>query len=311
VVLKPSELTPTTAETLIQALLAAGLPPNTVALVHGGAEAGSALVSDPRVDAVTFTGSTAVGTAIYRAGRPQQRCQLEMGGKNAVVVMSDADLDRAADLIVRGAFGLSGQACTGTSRVVVEHEVHDQLVDRLVTLTQKRQIGDGLIRGTDMGPLASDVQLVKVRDSIAVAVADGAEQVTGHEALPEGCEHGYFARPAILTGVDPGSRLAQEEVFGPVLAVLRVASYDEAVMVANGTEYGLSTSIVTRDIGRAMDFARRIDSGVVKVNLPTTGVAMNAPFGGVKSSSTQTSKEQAGEAMMHFYTVDKTVYFAP
>ena len=311
VVFKPSELTPGTAEALVRALLEAGLPAGAIALVHGGAEAGAALVADPRVAAITFTGSTAVGTAIHRATSPRQRCQLEMGGKNPMVVLADADLDRAAALIARGAFGLSGQACTGTSRVIVEDAVHDALVERLVTAARARTVGDGLTDGVDMGPQASRAQLERVRAHVETAVDDGAKQLAGDEPLPAGCEHGHFLRPVVLTGVGPDDPIAQQEVFGPVLAVLRVGSYDEAVAVANGTEYGLSAGIVTADLSRALDFARHVHSGVVKVNLPTTGVAMNAPFGGVKNSSTQTFKEQAGDTMMHFYTVDKTVYLSP
>lgn len=310
VVFKPSELTPATAEAFVRALLEAGLPAGAIALVHGGAEAGAALVADPRVAAITFTGSSAVGAAIHSASSPRQRCQLEMGGKNPMVVMADADLDRAAALIARGAFGLSGQACTGTSRVIVEDAVHDQIVDRLVTAARGRNVGNGLTDGVDMGPLATAAQLAKVHAHVAAAAEEGAKLCTGDEPLPAGCEYGHFTRPAVFTGVDPDSALAQQEVFGPVVAVLRVGSYDEAVAIANGTEYGLSAGIVTRDLGRAMDFARRMDSGLVKVNLPTTGVAMNAPFGGVKNSSTQTFKEQAGDTMMHFYTVDKTVYLS-
>jgi aldehyde dehydrogenase (NAD+) len=310
VVFKPSELTPLTAEALVRALLDAGLPTGAIALVHGGGEAGAALVADSRVGAVTFTGSTAVGAAIHGASTPRQRCQLEMGGKNPVVVLADADLDRAAALIARGAFGLAGQACTGTSRVVVEDAVHDELVDRLVAAARARVVGNGLSQGVDMGPLANEAQLEKVQDHLAAASDDGAKLLAGDEPLPAGCEHGPFVRPAVLTGVEPDSPLAQQEVFGPVLAVLRVASYEQALEVANGTEYGLSAAIVTRDIGRAIDFARNIDAGLVKVNLPTTGVAMNAPFGGVKNSSTQTFKEQAGDTMMAFYTVDKTVYLS-
>lgn len=308
VVFKPSELTPATAEALVRALLEAGLPAGAIALVHGGGEAGSALVADPRVAAVTFTGSSAVGAAIHRATRPSQRCQLEMGGKNPMIVLADADLDRAVGLIVRGAFGLSGQACTGTSRVIVEESAHDALVERLAAAAGARVVGNGLAGGVDMGPMASAEQLAKTRRHVEEAVDGGAKLQAGGEPLPESCAHGHFARPAVLTDVMADSALAQQEVFGPALAVLRVGSFDEAVTVANATEYGLSAGIATGDIGRALEFARRVDSGVVKINLPTTGVAMNAPFGGTKNSSTQTFKEQAGDTMMHFYTVDKTVY---
>jgi aldehyde dehydrogenase (NAD+) len=310
VVFKPSELTPGTAEALVRALLDAGLPSGAIALVHGGAEAGSALVADPRVAAITFTGSSAVGAAKHRATTAQQRCQLEMGGKNPMLVLADADLDRAAALIVRGAFGLSGQACTGTSRVIVEDTVHDALVERLVAAARDRVVGDGLAERVDMGPLASAAQRTKVLEHVAAAVDDGAKLLAGDEALPAGTQHGHFVRPTVLTGVDADHRIAQQEVFGPVLAVLAAESYERALEIANGTEYGLSAGVVTSDLGRAMDFSRRVDSGVVKINLPTTGVAMNAPFGGVKNSSTQTFKEQAGDTMMHFYTVDKTVYLS-
>lgn len=309
VVFKPSELTPATAEALVRALLEAGLPAGAIALVHGGGEAGAALVADPRVSAITFTGSSSVGAAIHRATSVQQRCQLEMGGKNPVIVLADADLDRAATLIHRGAFGLSGQACTGTSRVVVHDAVHDELVEKLAATARRCVVGNGLRSGVDMGPLASAPQLAKVRDHLTAATLDGAKLLAGDEPLPPGSEHGHFIRPAVLTNVQRGSALAQEEVFGPVLAILRVNSFEEALDVANGTQYGLSAAIVTSDLGKALDFVQRIDAGVVKVNLPTTGVAVNAPFGGVKNSSTQTFKEQAGDTMMHFYTVDKTVYF--
>ena len=310
VVFKPSELAPGTAEALVRALLEAGLPSGALSLVHGGAAAGAALVADPRVAAITFTGSSAVGATIHRSTSPQQRCQLEMGGKNPMVVLADADLDRAAALIVRGAFGLSGQACTGTSRVIVHDAVHDTLVERLVIAARARVVGDGLAPGVEMGPLVSHAQLDRVRAHLEAAIDDGAKQRAGDDPLPAECKHGHFMRPVVLTEVGRGDHIAQQEVFGPVLAVLRVGSYDEAVAVANDSEYGLSAGIVTDDLTSALDFARRVDSGVVKVNLPTTGVAMNAPFGGVKNSSTQTFKEQAGDTMMHFYTVDKTVYLS-
>jgi aldehyde dehydrogenase (NAD+) len=309
VVFKPSEISPLLGQRLVEALLEAGLPPGAIALVHGGAETGGALVSDERVGAVTFTGSYAVGASIHRAVGPAVRCQLEMGGKNPVVVLEDADLDRAAGVIARGAFGLSGQACTGTSRVIVHDAVHDALVDKLVAAARSRTVGDGLADGVDMGPLATQAQLDRVRDTLG-AIGDATLR-TGDEPLGPEHAQGLFARPAVVTGVQPASRLAQEELFGPVLAVLPVVSFDEAVAVANDTEYGLSSGIVTADVGRALRFAEAVDSGLVKINQPTTGMAMNAPFGGVKHSSTQTFKEQAGESMMHFYTVDKTVYLNP
>jgi aldehyde dehydrogenase (NAD+) len=300
----------------VDALIEGGLPPGAIAVVHGGAEVASALVADDRVGAVTFTGSTNVGEAIHRASRASQRTQLEMGGKNPVVVLEDADLDRAAALIVKGAFGLSGQACTGTSRVIVHDAVHDALLERIAAKARALRVGPGLAGGVDMGPLATERQRDSVLGHVARAIDDGARLVIGGPAddiqdLTAGdLAHGYFVRPTIFADVDPGSALATEEVFGPVLAVLRVQSLDEALELADDTRFGLSAGIVTADVARALEFARRVTAGLVKINQSTTGQAMNAPFGGLKDSSTQTSKEQAGDSMMAFYTVDKTVYLS-
>jgi aldehyde dehydrogenase (NAD+) len=316
VVFKPSEVTPLLGQRLVDALIEGGLPNGALAVVHGGAEVASALVTDERVDAVTFTGSTKVGEAIHRVSRASQRTQLEMGGKNPLVVLEDADLDRAATLIVKGAFGLSGQACTGTSRVIVHEAVHDALVERIAAKARALRVGPGLADGVDLGPQATERQRHTVLGFVARALDSGATLVTGgpdddSQDLTAGdLAHGLYVRPTIFTGVDPASELATEEVFGPVLAVLRVSSFDEALQVADATRFGLSASIVTSDLGRAMTFARRVNTGLVKVNQPTTGQAMNAPFGGLKDSSTQTSKEQAGDSMMAFYTVDKTVYLS-
>jgi aldehyde dehydrogenase (NAD+) len=316
VVFKPSDVTPLLGQRLVDALLEGGLPAGAIAVLHGGAEVSQALVGDDRVDAVTFTGSTAVGEAIHRVVPASRRTQLEMGGKNPVVVLEDADLDRAAALIAKGAFGLSGQACTGTSRVIVHDAVHDALVDRIAAKARALRVGPGLADGVDMGPQATERQQQTVLGYVRRALDDGAHLVVGGpdddtQDLTSGdLAHGHYVRPTVFTGVDPASELATEEVFGPVLAVLRVHSFDEALQVADATRFGLSAGIVTADIGRAMTFARRVTSGLVKVNQPTTGQSMNAPFGGLKDSSTQTSKEQAGESMMAFYTVDKTVYLS-
>jgi aldehyde dehydrogenase (NAD+) len=312
VVFKPSEVTPLLGQRLVEALLEAGVPAGALALVHGGARVGQALVAHEQVAAVTFTGSTAVGRAIHAAVGPSRRCQLEMGGKNAVVVLEESDLERATDVIVKGAFGLAGQACTGTSRVIAHNAVHDELVARVAKFAIERRVGDGLDPQIQMGPLATQAQLDKFVRYVAVARDEGAHVVTGGERL-EGpaYDRGWFVRPAVVENVDPAMRIAREEVFGPLLAFLRVGSTDEALEVANATDYGLSAGIVTNDIGLALSFARRVQSGLVKINQPTSGMAMNAPFGGLKSSSTQTYKEQAGETMMHFYTTEKTIYVTP
>jgi acyl-CoA reductase-like NAD-dependent aldehyde dehydrogenase len=316
VVFKPSDVTPLLGQRLVDALLEGGLPAGAIAALHGGAEVAQALVADDRVGAVTFTGSTAVGDAIHRSVPASRRTQLEMGGKNPVLVLEDADLDRAAALIVKGGFGLSGQACTGTSRVIVHDAVHDALLERVAEKARALRVGPGLADGVDLGPLANARQKESVLGHVRRAIDDGARLVVGGPdddtqdlSAPE-LAHGHYVRPTVFADVDPSSALATEEVFGPVLAFLRVGSFDEALAVADGTRFGLSASIVTADIARAMRFAREAPAGLVKVNQPTTGQAMNAPFGGIKDSSTQTSKEQAGEAMMSFYTVDRTVYLS-
>lgn len=309
VVFKPSELTPLMGQRLVEALLEAGVPDGALAMVHGHADVGKALVSDSKVDAITFTGSTAVGEAIHANAAPWVRTQLEMGGKNAVYVTADADLDRAADIVVKGAFGLSGQACTGTSRVVVHEQAFNGLLDRVMERARAAVIGNGLTPGVTMGPLASSAQVEKYEAYVELGQGEGARLETPrHGCVPE--EGGHFVRPAIFSGVDPDSRLAQEEVFSPVLAFIGVGSYDEAVSVVNNSSYGLSAGIVTSDMKAAMAFARDVNAGLVKVNQPTTGMAMNAPFGGMKRSSTQTHKEQAGASMMQFYTHDKTTYIS-
>ncbi|WP_228644296.1 aldehyde dehydrogenase family protein [Microtetraspora sp. AC03309] len=312
VVFKPSPVTPHMAQRLVEALLAAGLPPRAIALVHGGAEAGAAVAADPRVAAVTFTGSTATGRAVHAAVGPSRRAQLEMGGKNPVVVLPDADLDRAARIIVKGAFGLSGQACTGTSRVIAVDPVHDPLLERVVALVERLVVGDGADPGVGMGPLAADFQLGKVLGYVRIGQEEGAELVTGGRRLGGGGrERGLFVSPAVFTGLRPEMRLAREEIFGPVLGFQRAADFEQALSLAADTEYGLASGIVTRDLGRALAFARRSRSGVVKVNQPTTGMAMNVPFGGLKESGTQTYKEQAGPEMMLFHTQEKSVYLSP
>jgi alpha-ketoglutaric semialdehyde dehydrogenase len=309
VVFKPSELTPLLGQRLVEALLEAGVPGLALAMVNGHADVGKALVSDPRVDAVTFTGSTAVGEAIHANMSPWVRCQLETGGKNAVLVWEDADLDLAADIVVKGAFGLAGQACTGTSRVVAHEGVASGLLERVLERARAIVVGNGLDDGVTMGPLASAAQQEKYATYLDVARAEGEVleiASPGHE--PAG---GYFARPAVVTGIRSEHRLAQEEVFAPILAFLTVSSYDEAVEVVNGTAYGLSAGVVTGSVGMALRFTRDAEAGLVKVNQPTTGMAMNAPFGGVKKSSTQTFKEQGGDSAIQFYTREKTVYLDP
>jgi alpha-ketoglutaric semialdehyde dehydrogenase len=309
VLFKPSEVTPLMGQRLVEALLAGGLPKEAIALVQGGGSAGAAVAADDRVDAVTFTGSTDVGHAIHRQVGPQRRVQLEMGGKNPTVVLGDADIDVAAATVVKGAFGLSGQACTGTSRLIVVDEIHDALVDAIVERVAKLVVGAGLDGDVSMGPLASAAQLEKYRGYVASGLAEGAVLRTPE---PESDQRaGYFARPAIFTDATPDMRIVREEIFGPVLAVQRARDHAEAIELANATRFGMSAAIITRDLQRAMEFAHASQTGLVKINQPTTGMAMNAPFGGYKASSTQTFKEQAGPSMMQFYQSEKTIYLTP
>lgn len=308
VIYKPSEITPLLGQRMVEALLEGGLPASAIALVHGDAEVGRALAVDPRIPALTFTGSTAVGRAIHAASSPDRRAQLEMGGKNAVVVLDDADADTAASTIVKGAFGLSGQACTGSSRAIIDESIYDRVVERILEKVRQIVVGRGDANGVTMGPLASRAQFEKFVDYVDVADGDGALRLTDTEAIA--ASGGYFVNPQVFGEVTSEMRISCEEVFGPLLACQRVSGLDEAIDAVNRTEYGLSSSVVTQDVGRALEFASRAETGLVKVNQPTTGMALNAPFGGLKASSTQTHKEQAGETMMHFYLREKTVYLA-
>lgn len=309
VVFKPASDTPLIAYRLVEALHRAGLPAGVLNFVTGPASrTGAPLVQHPAVKAVTFTGSTGAGVKINASVRVSTRVQLELGGKNPLIVLEDADLDLAAELAIKAGFELTGQACTGTSRVLVADEAHDAFVRKLVEKTEALRIGSGLEKGADIGPLANESQLRNVLSYVEIGQAEGAKLIYGGERLVEGAfASGYYVKPAIFTGVTPKMRIAQEEIFGPVISVLRVASFEEAMAVANDVEYGLSAAICTKDMSRAQQFVENIQTGIAKVNRPTTGVAYNAPFGGVKMSSTATYRE-SGRAALDFYVQTKTVY---
>jgi aldehyde dehydrogenase (NAD+) len=230
-----------------------------------------------------------------------------MGGKNPIIILEDADLDLAVSCTIQGAFGMSGQACTGTSRAIVVKEVLGQYTDKLIGATKRLVVGNGLKEGVKMGPVADINQEKTILGYIEIGKQEGAELLYGGRKLsgPD-YDRGYFIEPTIFGRVRPDMRIAQEEIFGPVLAIIEVHDFDDAIKVANEVEYGLSASICTRDLGRAQRFARLIDAGMVKVNQPTTGVAINAPFGGMKKSSTETFREQ-GQMAMEFFTRVKTV----
>ncbi|OXM82874.1 aldehyde dehydrogenase family protein [Paenibacillus rigui] len=309
VVFKPASDTPLIALRLVEALHNAGLPAGVLNFVTGSAsKTAKPLVTHPAVKAVTFTGSTGAGESINRSVRLSTRVQLELGGKNPLLVMEDADVEQAAELAIKGGFELTGQACTGTSRVIVMEAVHDAFVEALIAKTKQLTVGSGLQKGIEVGPLANASQLKNVLDYVEIGQAEGAELVFGGEHLTEGeYANGYFVRPAIFTNVAPQMRIAQEEIFGPVISVIRVTSFEQAMQIANEVEFGLSASICTTDAKRIQRFISGIQSGVVKVNRPTTGNAPNVPFGGVKMSSTATYRE-SGRGALEFYTQIKSVY---
>jgi acyl-CoA reductase-like NAD-dependent aldehyde dehydrogenase len=265
-------------------------------------------VTHPAVKAVTFTGSTGAGESINRSVRLSTRVQLELGGKNPLIVMEDADVEQAAELAIKGGFELTGQACTGTSRVIVMNAVHDRFVEALVAKTKELKIGSGLQKGVEVGPLANASQLKNVLSYVEIGKSEGAELVYGGEQLTDGgYAGGYYVRPAVFTNVKPDMRIAQEEIFGPVISVIKVDSFQEAMRIANDVEFGLSAAICTFDPDRIHYFVNNIQAGVVKVNRTTTGNAINAPFGGVKMSSTATYRE-SGRGALEFYTQLKSVY---
>jgi aldehyde dehydrogenase (NAD+) len=310
VVIKPATPAPAMTLEIAKALVEAGLPKGVVNVVVGdGREVGNEIASNPTIVAVSFTGSLAVGQKIYQtlAGR-MARAQMEMGGKNPTIVLADADLDLAASLVVKAGFGLTGQACTATSRVIVEKSVINSFTEKLVAKAQTLKVGNGLASGIEMGPAVSQQQLDTDLAYVKGAVAEGAKLLCGGRRIQEGAlAHGFFIEPTVLGDVTPAMRIAREEVFGPVLAVMAVDNFDEALRVANGVEAGLSASIVTRDLKQAMLYAERIQAGVVKINQVSTGLALQAPFGGVKKSSTDTFREQ-GAGAIEFYTRQKTIY---
>lgn len=310
VVLKPASQAPAMTMEVAKVLHEAGLAAGVLNVVTGEGRAfGAEIAANKAVTALSFTGSHAVGSALYQAVSPRMiRCQLEMGSKNPTIVLADADLDLAAKLVTIAGFGLTGQACTATSRVIVERSVLPAFTEKLIAAAKAWKVAPGLAPGAQMGPAVNEAELQGNFDAIKLAQAEGAELLWGGARLTEGeFTHGWFMQPTILGNVTPTMKIAQEEVFGPVVAILAVDSFDEAITVANGVQYGLSASVVTRDFKRAMQYAERIEVGVVKVNQVSTGLALQAPFGGVKQSSTDSFREQ-GTAALDFYTRSKTVY---
>jgi aldehyde dehydrogenase (NAD+) len=310
VVFKPSELTPLGAHRLVEALVEAGLPPGVCNLVHGDPdEIGDALTGDERLSGVSFTGSEAVGRAIQIAVAPRGvKVQLELGGKNPIVVLDDAPVDLAVELTIRGAMLSTGQKCTATSRAIVLPGVAAAYREALARRVRALRCGDPLDPQTHLGPLVSAAAREKVVGYLEIAAEEGHGVVTGGlDAVAD--DEGWFVSPTLYDGVDPASRIGTEEVFGPVLGIVPAPDVQTAIELANASRYGLSASLVTRDLGSALAFAREVQAGMVHVNSETTGAEPHAPFGGVKASSSH-SREQ-GRAAREFYTDIKTVSLDP
>jgi aldehyde dehydrogenase (NAD+) len=309
VVFKPASLTPATAVRIVELFEEAGVPPGVLNLIIGsGSDAGDEIISHPAVKAISFTGSNDVGIRLYeQVSRRGAKAQCEMGGKNPVVILEDADLALAVESTAQGAFGSSGQRCTATSRAVVVNDVADEFVERLVKRAESMRIGDGADPETEMGPSVDESQFKTVLSYIDIGREDGAQLVCGGQrATGDGLDRGYFVRPTVFDHVAPEMRVAREEIFGPVLSVLRVKDFDEAMQVANDCEYGLSSSIFSNDAVRIFRFVDEIETGMTHINSPTTGGEAHIPFGGIKG--TGIGDREQGSTALDFYTELKVVY---
>jgi aldehyde dehydrogenase (NAD+) len=308
VVLKPSELTPLSAINFVKVLEEAGVPPGVVNLVTGGPAVGETLTVHPDVAVVSFTGSTAVGRLVNQNAAPFfKKVHLEMGGKNAIMIMDDANLELAVEGCLWGGFGTTGQRCTAASRVIVHERLHDRFVEQFVTRAMALRVGDGLDATSQMGPSISEKQLQKVMSYVEIGKREGATVACGGRRLSAGAHaEGFFHEPTIFTGVTPSMRIAREEIFGPVVSVIKCRSVAEAVAIANDVAYGLSASIYTQDINRAFRVMRDVDTGIFYVNAPTIGAEVHLPFGG--TNATGNGHREAGTAALDVFSEWKSVY---
>ncbi|HZU12715.1 MAG TPA: aldehyde dehydrogenase family protein [Chloroflexota bacterium] len=309
IVFKPAEDTPAAATALVKLFEEAGLPAGVLNLVTGyGPEAGAPIVEDARIRMISFTGSSAVGREIAaKAGRDLKKTMLELGGKNPMIVMPDADLDLALEGALWGAFGTTGQRCTATSRIIVHRDIADEFTTRLIQQAKSLKVGYGLEPGVQVGPLINAQQLQTVDEYVQIGKQEGASLLLGGKRLTGGSyDNGYFYAPTIFGDVNYRMRIAQEEIFGPVVAVMPVSSYDEAIQVANSTEYGLSSSIYTRDVNLAFRAMRDMEAGISYVNAPTIGAEIQLPFGGVKA--TGNGHREAGTSAIKEFTEPKAIY---
>ena len=309
VVFKPATDTPKTALTLVEIMMEAGIPEGVVNLVFGGgSEVGNAIVEHPDVDLISFTGSTSVGKQLSRnASETLKRVSLELGGKNAQIVLDDADLDLALDGIIWGAFGTTGQRCTATSRLILHEKIYDRFMTMLVDRTSKLKIGDGLLPGTEVGPCVNESQRKTVQSYVEIGQREGATLVAGGSvASGNGLSKGWFYEPTVFANVTPAMRIANEEIFGPVLSILRTRSLEESISLMNDTVYGLSSSIYTSDVNKAFVAIRDIKAGITYINVPTIGAEAHLPFGGVKQ--TGNGHREGGWTVYDFFTEWKAVY---
>ena len=309
VVFKPAKDTPLLGTLFVELLAEAGLPAGVVNLVHGsGGSVGERLVEHPDVPLLSFTGSREVGTRVAERAAPHlKHVHLELGGKNGIIVMDDADLDLAVEGIVWSAFGTSGQRCTAASRVIVHEQVYDALEKRLVAAVERLRLGNGLDPEIDVGPVVNLAALEKIHSYTRIGLDEGARLLTGGEVASEGeLARGCFYRPTLFGEVEGGMRIAQEEIFGPTTVLIRVRDFDEAIRVANGIEFGLSSSIFTQDVNRAFRAVRDLEAGITYVNAGTIGAEVHLPFGGTKA--TGNGHREAGQAALDFFTEWKSVY---
>jgi acyl-CoA reductase-like NAD-dependent aldehyde dehydrogenase len=309
VVFKPAEDTPLLGERFVEIFEEAGLPPGVVNIVHGAGEVvGEHLVKHPDVPLISFTGSREVGALVQANAAPHlKNVHLELGGKNAIIVMDDADVELTVEGIVWSAFGTSGQRCTAASRVIATTRVYDELCARVTNAAERMKLGSGLEKDTDVGPVINRAALEKIHSYTEIGKDEGAKLLTGGEVATEnGLDKGFFYRPTVFADVEPGMRIAQEEIFGPTTALIRAGDVDEAIRIANGVKYGLSSSIFTRDVNKAFKAMRDLKTGITYINAGTTGAEVHLPFGGTKD--TGNGHREAGQAALDFYTEWKSVY---
>jgi alpha-ketoglutaric semialdehyde dehydrogenase len=308
VVFKPSELTPLSAGNFVRVLEQAGVPPGVLNMVTGGPAIGELLTTHKDIAVVSFTGSTAVGRLVNQNAAPYfKKVHLEMGGKNCIMVMDDANLELALEGALWGGFGTTGQRCTAASRLIVHEDVHDRFVAEFVRRVQALRVGDGLDRATMVGPSISDKQLAKVKSYVEIGKEEGATVASGGRQLTEGVfSKGHFYEPTVFVDVQPTMRIAREEIFGPVVTVRKCRSLDEAIAIANDVEYGLSASVYTQDINRAFRAMREVYTGIFYVNAPTIGAEVHLPFGGTKA--TGNGHREAGTAALDVFSEWKSIY---